>query len=165
MIFWIALVSFHSELCKLFNWLAVSLWFLTIYVVTTDHLHRFRTTRYITFTKDNYFHALTVSFCEKKILFFLCWGTLFLESQYYLIGQYNYRHGCKRLFSFWTNTLVLKNLKITCSAIFHIFSCFEQGRWLWLFQSWALLFWYSYMPRNLREGFKTKNKKLVEIFH
>ena len=50
--------------------LAVSLWIQTgIYFVKIDQLNLSRTPKSITFTKDNYFHALTVSFSEKQISF------------------------------------------------------------------------------------------------
>ena len=52
--------------------LAVSLWIQSgIYFVKIDELNRSRTPKSITSTKDNYFHALPVSFSKKHLSFWI----------------------------------------------------------------------------------------------
>ena len=93
--FWIALVSFYSDICQIFNlefiqriqrltasWLAVSLWIQNgVIFVEIDQLNRSRTPRSITFTKDNYFHALTVSFSKKNSSFWILGDAFFWDTR------------------------------------------------------------------------------------
>ena len=74
--------------------LAFSVWFHTgIYFVKIDHLNWSRAPRSITFIKDNYFHALTVSFCEKYFSFSILGDAFFgtpgilAKSQAFQIGM------------------------------------------------------------------------------
>ena len=129
-VFLIALVSLYQiyakystlSLLKEFSRLAASLWFLKgIFFVKIDHLNRSRTPRSITFTKDNYFHVLTVSLRVKHFSIWILGNTFFWDTRYDVFTSFEF--GTK--LEIWlplTPPPLEKYLKITFKLTYFLFN-------------------------------------------
>ena len=84
--------EFIARIPRLFaSWLAISLYILTsVYFENkNNNLNRSRSLRFITFTTDNYFYSLTVTFCKKRVFFYFG-GRFFWTSGIYNGDNENY---------------------------------------------------------------------------